>query len=502
MAFVDPSQVVPAQPGQQQGQAPIAAGGAGIGGATKQAASAPGVNVPAQPSAQLSSYLAANQPQTTAFAGNIANTVGQQTQAAGAAIQPAVNVYSGQQYTVPTDAAVNSQVATAPSALTPDQTQTFQTELAAGANAPNSANTFESTPAYQGIASNIQNAVEQANLWNSGNNVANLSTALTPFEGGNQTSGDTTLDALLLSGTPGAYKQITDAVAPAANLPGQLTAGTTAADQALQTAIAQDQATTAAATAAPQTYASNLNTYLQTGVNNATTGGAATNARILQDLTANTPTQADLTALGISAADWATLSNEMAGAASAGVPISLAAYLSQTTPGGVTPANLASSTQYSDVAALQNILGGNAPVEPISNVTANQAGTAPTSFNKFNLSDAEKAASNNATVKALEQAAQATADQAAYANQQYNIDHFGGTSPGDFNAYIGSLNAQIANLNAQIKAILGNSPGYVPGTQVPVPGGGQSVSDTAKSYVPVISDVSSVANDIGSFFGF
>jgi hypothetical protein len=499
MAYVSQSeqdQIIPA---------PVTAspttGGQGVAGSSK-AANTPGQNQPQQPSAQLSAYLNANQPQAAGLASTVAGQLGSQVSNAQNAINPAVNVYTGQLYTAPTDTATNQIVSTAPSTLSADQTASFQTELGASAAAPNSANTFETTQPYQGLTSDIQKAVSTANLWNAGNDPASLSTALQPYESPGATQGDTTLDALLLSQSAPAYQQIHAAAAPAANLQGNLATATASADKALRDAITQDNATTAAATAAPQTYATNLNTYLQTAINDATQGNTAMNAKILQDLTTNTPTQQDLNALGISASDWATLSGEMAAASSAGVPISLAAYLTQTAPTGFTAGNLANSTQYADVAALQNTMGGNAPVEPISSVTANQASTAPTNFNQFNLSDAEKAASNNATVKALEDEAQSLSGELNNEYSNYMGGNTGGVSPGDFNSWIAGQNAQLASYNAQIKAILGNSPGYVPGTQIPTPPGSPSLGDQAKSYVPVISDISNVASDIGSFFGF
>ena len=449
MAFVDPNGVIPVAPTPVSGQAPISSGGAGVGGSTKPAAGTPGVNVPAQPSAQLSAYLNANQPQSTAFGSNVASTLAGQTAAAGNAINPAVNAYTGQLYTVPTDTTVNQQVATAPSGLTSDQTQTFQTELGASQNAPNSANTFESTSPYQDLTTGIQNAVEQANLWNSGNSVPNLTTALAPFESSNATAGGTTLDALLLSQTPGAYSQIQNAVAPAANLQGQLQTATGQADTALQGAIQQDNAATAAAQAAPQTYASNLTSYLTNAVNQATQGDTAQNQQILSDLTANTPTQAELQILGVTPDQWTMLSNEMAGASQAGLPIDLATYLSQTQP-NVTDQNIATPTQYADVAALQSILGGNTPSMPITATTANEAGTAPTNLNSFNLLGANQAAD----VAPLQAKENQDANTLAYLQDQYAHDnHYGGQTAGQMAAIEAPYQSDISAINNEIAAI-------------------------------------------------
>jgi len=465
-AAPDPNQILPGPASPQPSQAPVAAGGAGAAGAaTKQSAATPGVNIPAQPSAQLSAYLGANQQQASEFGGNVANTLSGQTAAAANAIQPAVNTYTGGLYTVPTNEAVNQKVSSAPSTLTPEEKQSFQTELGAAAKVPNVAQTFETTAPYQDLTQNVQKAVEQANLWNSGNNPANLSAALQPFEPAGQSSGNTTLDALLLSQSPGAYSKIQNAVAPAANLQGQLNAGTAQANQSLRDAITQDQAATAAATAAPQTYATNLTAYLKNAVDAATQGNTTQSAKIMADLASNSPTPDDLATLGVSADQWTTLSSQLAGATSAGRPIDLTKYLAQN-PSNVTAQNIATPTQYSDVAALQELLGGNAPVVPINATTANDAGTAtnPGALNQFDFQGASAAAQ---TAPLLTRAA-ALQNEANNARRQYDINHFGGQTPEQFNAYLAGLAKQMEAINNQIAA-LGSSKAQ-PFSSSPVPG--------------------------------
>jgi hypothetical protein len=401
MAFAAPDQNQQVQPAANPAsqQAPIAAGGTGVSGSTKAAAT-PGQNVPAQPSAQLSAYLAANQPQATAFAGNVASTVGNQVNAAGAGIAPAVNTYTGQLYTVPTDPTANSALANSPASLTPDQATTVKNELGAASAAPSPASTFETTPAYQNEAASIQQAVEQANLWNSGNDVASLSAALAPFEGPNATAGDKTLDSLLLSQTPGAYGQIQKAVAPAADLQGNLSTGTSIADQALQSAIAEDNAATAAATGSAQNFATNLATYLQNAVKtnqDAENAQLAANGAIYTDYNSGNLSAADAQAMGIpanQAAAFASDFNALDPAIQAAIvennaparygdssikninPVNLSAYLTQGAPGApINEADVASAQNYSDIAALESLLGPNSPITlPISSATASQAG--------------------------------------------------------------------------------------------------------------------------------
>lgn len=438
MAFAAPdqSQVVPGQPNNQQAQnAPIAAGGAGIGGSSK-APNTPGQNVPAQPSAQLSAYLSANQPQAAAMAGNIANTVGGQVQAAGQAILPAVNTYTGNLYNVPTDTGVNQAVTQSPASLTPDQQATYETELGAAAKVPNSANTFETTQPYQDLTPQIQSAVNTANLWDVGNDVAQLSTALQPFESPNSTTGNVTLDSLLLSQVPGAYSQIQSAVAPAANLQGYLTQQAGTADAALQAAIAQDQAATQAAQGAGNTYVQNLTDSLnqQVAADQATAGNL--NAQVLADLKSQNLTPADLATLGVDPEQWSALQNEIQlelhpatvysqatpgqsfptasgqyQATPVAVPVDLDSYLTQQGPAGaITAANVASTQNYADLAALQELMGTAAPQNvPLQAANASQAGTVPSNLNSFDYSTAMNTISGDHAAAVA--AAQAWANQ-------------------------------------------------------------------------------------------
>lgn len=429
MAFATPkeNEVLPGKLGPTPGQ--ISTGGAGgagggTGGAAKSSAT-PGQNVPAQPSAQLSAYLGANQPQAEAFAGNVANTLGGQMAEAGNAINPAVNTYTGNLYSNPSDTALNEKVAKSPSSLTAEQRAAYKEQLGAAGKSPNVAGTFETTAPYQDITSKINKSVQQADLWNSGNDVGNLSTALAPFEGANATAGGKTLDALLLSRTPGAYSQIQGAIAPAAGLRGQLDAGTTQANKALQDAVATNAATTGAAQTSAQSYAKNLTDYL----NQATTTAQdkqnaqrAAGGQAFTNYNANNLSAADAVALGIDqnqadafATDFNALNPAIIAAFNAnrsmarhGVgtgenikPINLSSYLTQGVPGpDATPANVASAQDYSDIAALQEMLGTQAPTLPIGADTANQAGTG---LNQATGSTLDRAGFNAALLPSIPQ---------------------------------------------------------------------------------------------------
>ena len=427
MAFVDPDATTAQVPATQAAQnAPVSSGGAGAAGtATKPAANTPGVNVPQQPSAALSAYLNANQPQATALAGQIAGSVGNQVNTAQQAVLPAVNTYTGQLTNVPTNAAVNQEVQTAPSQMSAADQATYEQELAAANNAPNSAGTFETTAPYQSLTSQIQSAVEQANLWNVGNDPATIASQMAPFETNNASTGDTTLDAILLSQTPAAAQTLQAAAAPAANLQSYLNTEAGAADTALQNSIASDQATTQAATQASDQYVSNLTTTLNNAVATAQAAALQGNDSILQDLQNNTLTPADQATLGITNDQLAGLETQLqlaetpqavisqgAGQYEGNAPtqnINLLAYLNQQDPNAaITAANTATPQEYSDLAALENMMGSEAPQNvPLQAANASQAGTAPTvlGINSFNTTGALNAAINAAaTDKSVEQA--------------------------------------------------------------------------------------------------
>jgi hypothetical protein len=423
MAYVQQDQIIPGA--NPQGlNAPVAAGGAGAAAkSTKPAASTPGVNVPAQPSAQLSAYLSANQPQASNLAGNIATSIGNDVNATAGAIQPAVNTYTGNLYSVPTDQGVNQAVTSSPSSLTPEQQATYKEQLGASAKAPNSANTFETTQPYQDLTSSIQKSVEQANLWNAGNDVSKISPVLQPFEGPQTTPGDTTLDALLLSQTPEAVSKLQAATAPVANLQTQLDTGAAQANTALQNAIAQDTATTNAVTNAGNAYVQNLTAYLNGAVSKAQDEAAKGNATILTDLQNQTLTPAEQATLGVTNDQWGTLKEQLTlaqtpqtvqsgglrqySAQTPTVPIDLTQYLTQQNPNAaITATNTATAKDYADLAALQSMMGTAAPGNvPINTANASQAGTAPKGLSTLDYTSATETAKQTANMeKSAEQA--------------------------------------------------------------------------------------------------
>lgn len=481
MAYVNPN--APEQQAENAGQLqPIQGttptGGAGAAGATGgKAAATPGVNVPAQPSAQLSAYLSANAPQTTQFAQGIAGTVGGQVNAAGAAIPSAVNAYTGQLYSVPTDAALNQAVASSPSSLTPEQQATYKTALDAASKAPNPAAKFEGTQAYQDVTSNVEKAVQTADLWNSGNSIPNLTEALRPFTSPSATGGDRTLDALLVSRTPQAYSTIQGAVAPAANLRGDLSAGVQQAGDALRNAIEADYGATDAALGAGRSYATNLQSFLQNAVDSARAQSKTAGDRLAAHLSEGTLDAQDAALLGITEEQGAQLAaavkaaNDASAAAGMGAsPINLRSYLTQRPTDLITAANTASSKDYADVAALQALLGDRAPVLPIGATTADQAGKVP-SLNSLDYESALQAAQINKRVGELQADSLRMVEDANKASQGWAYNHWGGLSPNQFNDYISQINRQIDGNNAEIQRLLAGAPKVAGrGQTVEVPG--------------------------------
>ena len=524
MAFVDPSQVTPAPTSQQVGMnAPIPSGGAGLAGAPVPKAQAQaGATAPVQPSAQLQTYLNANQDQATNFAGQIAPQIGAGINSAGAAVLPAQNVYTGALTNVADNPTLDTQVQNSPSSLTSDQQAAYEQELQAGANVPNSASTFETSAPYAGLVSGIQNAVEQANLWNQGNNPAALTTALQPYEAPGATGGVQNLDAYLLSQTPGAYSQIQSAVAPATQTTGagsspieqSLTSTAATADQALQNAIATDTATTGAAQTAAQGYETNLTNAIASQL--ASAQGAATtqdaqNAQILADINSGNLSASDISAMGLTQAQGQALEsqamNTMDIEAITGINKSptagitgLAQYLNPATnvnPGSITNAEVATPTQYADLAALDSMLGANAPTNlPISSATAAQAGTAgvakaPT----LDLAAAQQAYQSEDAlanqVAALQAKDNAIESEEQNAIQQYQTggNHFGGQSVDQMNSLIQNWNQQMAALNSQITSLAPTANTDQGASGLTAPGNGGILGNIIDNYVAPAAEV-------------
>lgn len=301
----------------------------------------------------------------------MANTLSGQNAAIGSAINPAVNNYTSNLYNVPTNADLNAKVANSPSSLTPEEQSAYKAQLGAASKAPNSANTFEASQGYQDLSGKIQNAVSQADLWNSGNSIPNISAALSPFEQAGTSSGNTTLDALLLSQSPGAYSQIQNAVAPAAGFKSQLGAGAATADKALSDAIANNVASSASANQSAGNYVSGLNQNLTQYLSKAQGDVGTYNQSINDLLSQEGNIQPLLGRLQSVVNDFNA--QGPTGLIDVGTPLGTPATQAQPNIG-----QLATSQNYSDIAALQELLGPEAfaALNPAINpANAAQAGT-------------------------------------------------------------------------------------------------------------------------------
>ena len=399
------------------------AGGAGASGGAKGTANVPGVNTPAQPSASLAAYLQANAPQATTLANQIAPSLTNQITNANNQISQAEANYQAGLNNVATNQNVLNEVTNAPASLNATDQSTYQQMVNAQTTAPSIANTFETSSYYQPLSTAVQNVQQNTALWNNAANVPTITAALSPFETAGTTTGNMTLDALLLGETPSAYNTISQAIAPAATLPTTLNTATTASDQALQNTIAQDTAATQAATAAGNQYVTNLTNTLNQTVATAQAAAAQGNTTLLNDLMNQSLTPTDEAALGITNTQWQQLQAQLNlaqnpqtvisnGAAqyqgqTPTTPVNLATYLTQLNPqGSITAANVATPDQYANLAALQQLMGNAAPGNvPLQASNASLASTAPANLNSFNYNSALTGTQQTAqTAKAMEQA--------------------------------------------------------------------------------------------------
>ena len=400
MAYVqesnDPNaQPAGATPGAPMNQLPVTSSGAGAGatstntsaGGSPQGAAAVPNSTQAPPVQNLQAYLTANQPQAVQMGQNIAsgltNQAGQVTGDINAD-QSAVDAQVQAQNVAPNQALID-QAAANPSQFVqdPNNVAAFQAQENANYGGPA---TFESTPDYQTLTNEVTNAQNNAPDINTSAGVQQLVTG----QETNPTLGMENLDQLLLQGTPEAMAPIAAAEAPIAQLGTQLTGATTAEDAAIQAAIANDQA-------APQLVNSAFLTgpdavvpaWEQALQNEQAQADAAYNSAnqnfsgITSDINANnlsglTPDQ--LAELNLPSADVAPIQNELSALTAdygAGASPNFSTYY---TPGQLpatapTEANSATAQDYSTEAALQQLLGNSLGVTPITQATANQAGT-------------------------------------------------------------------------------------------------------------------------------
>lgn len=250
MAFVsDPMQQQQQnqQPGQQgnplANQAPVSTSSApGAGPGTAPGTSATGAvasnQASPQPFTNLQAYLTANQPQIQQQGQTIANNLtqgyGQIQNDINSGVQTFQDKVAGG-YTAP-NADVVTQATTNPTKFASDPTnvKNFQAQLNDQYTGP--AN-FESSDPYAALNSKVQKATTNAAQVNT---PEGLQSYLMGMEN-NPTAGDTMLDQVLLQGNQDAYKGVTQAAAPYANLPAQLSSIVPPQNKAVQDAITAAQ---------------------------------------------------------------------------------------------------------------------------------------------------------------------------------------------------------------------------------------------------------------------
>lgn len=371
MAFV--SQGSPDQdPNQQPGQNPLSqqapvTSAPNAGGTGKATTGQPSNSTAAQPFTNLSSYLTANAPQITNEANNIAGGLNNQFTATTGAIDQAgqnfgKDVSAG--YT-PNDPNVLSSFSASPTAVAADPTQsaTFKGMYNDTYKGPGS---FQDSSYYAPLSSQVQAGQSAAAQVGT---VPGLQSYLSK-DNPNYTLGQSTLDSVLLNGNPDAVNTIQSAATPFSSLPGYLTSAVTAGNTAVQNAQQQAQAAKAAAQAAMTTQQGNItgrvNSENAAAVKQAQDYNAAVQAaqaKVAKDVPLANQLQSIMQQFG---ANWAGAQPTYLDPSKISIPNQVM--------GLPTAAETSTGTDYSDIAALQALSGGNYSA-PLDQATAGQAGT-------------------------------------------------------------------------------------------------------------------------------
>jgi hypothetical protein len=363
--------------------------------------------------ASLNQYLTANQGQAAPLAGKLTPGINQEYQNLDTANNAAIS-------------SINNQVTNAPG-YTPSNPGVLSAEAANPASftsSPNNVASFQSllNNTYGGPVS-AESTSDYANQQNAINTAISQGQSQTGTEAGREqllsqneaapTTGVTALNSAILSQDPNALASIENAYAPFQNLVTNLNAGA----QGVNQTISKEQADAAAsAQAANQQIAGQigaLNTGVAGELTAAQNAAAAQNAQVKADLAAGTPTPADLQALGMTTAQWNSLSAADKAAATAQVvksnqgqfgatsgttTLDPTQFLAQQDPNAVlNAANVATPADYAKAQAFQTLLQGMNLAEPtavINPATASQAGTAPTNLNQYDYQTAMNTATS------------------------------------------------------------------------------------------------------------
>jgi hypothetical protein len=415
----------------------------------------------------VSAYLNANPTGGTSIGNQVAsnlttgyNQVQGDINSSANAAQSAVNAG----YTPSNEQLIN-QVASNPTAAAanPSQTSAFQAQLNDTYTGPTSWADTSANGGYGTLQGEVNTAQQNANIQTPG--MANVLTQqveqqLNPGQTG---QGINALDTLLLTSNPNAVNTVQQAAAPYAgltnylntqntNIGNDITAGQNNAAQASQNALNAFTGNTGTLTGLNQ--AINTETQntlaqdtaeqqqLKTDLANLETPGAIANQALgIQNYNVGTLSPQDLAALGLTQAQGTALQQALQnagtsqyetapnfGASSATAAEDLGSYLQQQNPNTVVNAGtVATPQQYQEMAAINQLLGSQAPTqtEAINPLNAAEAGTInPAQLNNFNYQGALTGATNFATQ--AQQAAQAQANGlSAAALAQHNASKGG-----------------------------------------------------------------------------
>jgi hypothetical protein len=498
---------------ENQNQTPTTggAGGAGTGGNTsgQGGAAAPVSNVQQNAAPQnnqgytdVGSYLNANQQGAGQLGQQVSQNLTNKYNDTKQGVDNSYNQFQGQVnqgYTHENTDLIN-QVASDPlsAASNSDLSSQFGSQLNDVYGGPNNWADFGN---QQG---NINQAQQYGSLTKTPGGLNVLTQQVEGQNGGPQSQGINQLDTLLLGGTPGATQQIQSAADPYKGLNDyinqQNTAGTQAIGQA-QTAANQTSQDALNAFVGQNGTLTNLNNTINTATSTAQQQAEAQNEAVRQqlanlyggqavdttasslgtygggsvpwaNLTNYNVGQFDNTALqglGINQDQWNALQQAMQqagtteqrvghnfGAFSPTAQVDLGNYINQQDPmQAITAANTATSDQYAQMKAIQDLLGSKLPQgNYINPLNASQAGTAPKNTNNFNyqqaLSDTQGLA--GAERQAAQDEANAISGSAdvAHADSQHNHGFLGSlqnaiTHPGNLLAAISNPASYGAN---------------------------------------------------------
>lgn len=239
------------QPGQNplSQQAPVStssAPGAGPGAAPASSASGAVASNQAspQPFTNLQAYLTANAPQIEGMGGQIAGKInegyGKVQNDITAGTEGFKNQVSGG-YAAPNADVVNQATSNPTQFVSdPNNVKAFQAQLNNQYTGPSN---FEGSDYYANLNKEVQDAAGKANLVNT---PSGMQTYLQGIEQ-NPTAGDTTLDQVLLYGSPTALNTVKGAASQAAGLPDYLSSVIPGQNQSVQDAIAAANASREAA---------------------------------------------------------------------------------------------------------------------------------------------------------------------------------------------------------------------------------------------------------------